>query len=108
MGSTVLLIIQPVFHSSFIIPHSSFLLMSIFYHEQLQRSAEVMRRLREQPVTVCGAGALGANVLERLARTGFGRLRVIYGDRVEERNLSTEPYYRSDVGAQKAKLLAHM
>jgi molybdopterin/thiamine biosynthesis adenylyltransferase len=81
--------------------------MSIFYHEQLQRSAEVMRRLREQPVTVCGAGALGANVLESLARTGFARLRVIDRDRVEERNLSTQPYYRSDVGAQKAKLLAH-
>ena len=41
--------------------------MSIFYHEQLQRTAEVMRGLREQPVTVCGAGALGANIVESLA-----------------------------------------
>lgn len=81
--------------------------MTIFYHEQLQRSAEVMRRVREQPVTVCGAGALGANLLESLARTGFERLRVIDRDRVEERNLSTQPYYRSDVGAQKAKILAN-
>src|SRR5215207_8863013 len=82
--------------------------MSIFYHEQLQRSAEVMRRLREQPVTVCGAGALGANVVESLARAGFARLRVIDRDRVEERNLSTQPYYRSDVGARKATMLANM
>src|SRR5919107_624332 len=107
MRSTVPLIIQAVSHSSFCIHRSSFLLMSIFYHEQLQRSAEVMRRLRAQPVTVCGAGALGANVAESLARTGFARLRVIDRDRVEERNLSTQPYYRSDVGALKAKLLAH-
>ena len=82
--------------------------MSIFYHEQLQRSAEVMRRLREQQVTVCGAGALGANIVESLARAGFARLRVVDRDRVEERNLSTQPFYRTDVGAQKAKMLANM
>lgn len=81
--------------------------MSAFYHEQLHRSAEVMRRVREQPVTVCGAGALGANLVESLARAGFARLRVIDRDRVEERNLSTQPYYRADVGAQKARILAH-
>src|ERR687894_2783333 len=81
--------------------------MTIFYHEQLHRSAEVMRRLREQPVTVCGAGALGANLLESLARTGVARLRVVDRDRVEERNLSTQPYYRADVGAQKARILAN-
>src|SRR5918911_790720 len=81
--------------------------MSIFYHEQLYRSREVMERLREQFVTVCGAGALGANLTESLARSGFRKLRVIDYDRVEERNLSTQPFYRSDVGAQKAKILAN-
>ena len=82
-------------------------IMSIFYHEQLYRSAEVMRRLREQQVTVCGAGALGANIAESLARTGFARLRIIDRDRVEERNLSTQPYHRADVGAHKARILAN-
>src|SRR5438034_11158300 len=82
--------------------------MSIFYHEQLDRAAEVMARLREFPVAVCGAGALGANIAESLARSGFGRRRVIDRDRVEERNLSTQPYYRSDIGAQKAKIVANM
>jgi len=81
--------------------------MSVFYHEQLYRSAELMGRLRAQPVTVCGAGALGANVAESLARSGFGRLRVVDRDRIEERNLSTQPYHRADVGAHKAKLLAN-
>jgi molybdopterin/thiamine biosynthesis adenylyltransferase len=81
--------------------------MSAFFHEQLHRSRELMARLRELPVTVCGAGALGANITESLARSGFARLRVIDRDRVEERNLSTQPYYRSDVGAFKAKILAN-
>lgn len=81
--------------------------MSFFFHEQLYRSREVLARVRAFGVTVCGAGALGANIAESLARQGFGRLRVIDRDRVEERNLSTQPYYRSDIGALKARALAH-
>ncbi|NEN96873.1 MAG: ThiF family adenylyltransferase [Moorea sp. SIO3I7] len=81
--------------------------MSIFFHEQLYRTSQVMAQLRDYPVTVCGAGALGANITENLARSGFGKLKVIDCDRIEERNLSTQPYYRSDIGAHKAKILAH-
>src|SRR5438128_8914129 len=81
--------------------------MSIYYHEQLYRTPDLMARLREMKVTICGAGALGGNVVESLARSGFARLRVIDRDRVEERNLSTQPYYRSDIGAFKAKILAN-
>ena len=81
--------------------------MSIFLHEQLYRSAAVMAKLRQFPVTICGAGALGANLTENLARSGFGNLKVIDRDRIEERNLSTQPYYRSDIGAFKAKILAN-
>jgi len=81
--------------------------MSIYYHEQLYRRPELMAGVREMAVTVCGAGALGANMVESLARSGFARLKVIDRDRVEERNLSTQPYYRSDIGAFKAKILAN-
>lgn len=81
--------------------------MSIFFHEQLYRSDAVMTKLKAFPVTVCGAGALGANLAENLVRAGFGKLKVIDRDRIEERNLSTQPYYRSDVGAFKAKILAN-
>ena len=77
------------------------------YHEQLYRSSDVMQKIKELPVTVCGGGALGANLVENLARQGFARLRVIDRDRVEERNLSTQPFYRADVGAHKAKILAN-
>jgi len=81
--------------------------MSIYYHEQLYRTPDLMARLREMKVTICGAGALGGNIAESLGRSGFARLRVIDRDRVEERNLSTQPYYRSDIGAFKAKILAN-
>src|SRR5437868_1296558 len=77
------------------------------FHEHRYRTPETMRRVRELPVTVCGAGALGGNMVESLARQGFARLKVIDRDRVEERNLSTQPYYRADIGAFKAKILAN-
>lgn len=81
--------------------------MSIFFHEQLYRSEAMMAKVKSYPVTICGAGALGANLVENLARAGFGRLKLIDRDRIEQRNLSTQPYYRSDVGAFKAKILAN-
>jgi molybdopterin/thiamine biosynthesis adenylyltransferase len=81
--------------------------MNSLFHEQLYRTPEVLARCAEFPVAVCGAGALGANLLESLARTGFGRLRVVDRDRVEARNLSTQPYYRADAGAYKARVLAN-
>lgn len=81
--------------------------MSIFFHEQLYRTPALMAQLKDFPITVCGAGALGANITENLARSGFGKLVVIDRDRIEERNLSTQPYYKSDIGAYKAKILTN-
>jgi molybdopterin/thiamine biosynthesis adenylyltransferase len=82
--------------------------MSIFFHEKLHRTAEVVERMHAFPVTICGAGALGANVAESLARAGFKRFTIVDNDRVEERNLSTQPYQRGDIGAFKARMMANM
>ncbi len=80
--------------------------MSYFYHEQLHRGTEAMELLQLAQVTICGAGALGANIAEGLARTGVGSLKLIDDDRIEERNLQTQPWERADVGARKARVLA--
>jgi molybdopterin/thiamine biosynthesis adenylyltransferase len=66
-----------------------------------------MEQLRDASILVCGAGALGANLVESLARMGCDALAVIDFDRVEERNLSTQPYGRRDVGASKVRMLAN-
>jgi molybdopterin/thiamine biosynthesis adenylyltransferase len=81
--------------------------MDALYHERLHRTDTVLQRMRELPITVCGAGAVGANLTETLARQGFAHLTVIDRDRVEEHNLSTQPYFKSDIGAQKAKITAN-
>ncbi len=77
---------------------------SPFFHEE--RHALLVPFL-DRPITVCGAGALGGNLAETLARMGFARLKLIDKDRVEMRNLSTQPYSRAEVGAPKARALAN-
>jgi molybdopterin/thiamine biosynthesis adenylyltransferase len=79
----------------------------MFVREQLYRTPALMTQVKDLPVTVCGAGALGANITENLARAGFGKLVAIDRDRIEERNLSTQPYYKSDIGAYKVKILSN-
>lgn len=81
--------------------------MSITYHESLQRGPRAMSRLKETRIAICGAGALGANLAESLARCGAGHLRLVDRDRVEERNLSTQPYALDDIGSHKARALAY-
>lgn len=76
-------------------------------HERLFRGERLLERMKDFPVTICGAGALGANIAESLVRMGFGTIRVIDRDRIEEHNLSTQPWGRDEIGAQKATMLAN-
>jgi molybdopterin/thiamine biosynthesis adenylyltransferase len=78
-----------------------------FLHEEIYRGAEAIAKLSEPQVTICGAGALGSNLADNLARQGFTQLRVIDRDRVEEHNVSTQLYGAADVGAWKVEVLRH-
>ncbi|GLV60994.1 hypothetical protein KDH_78120 [Dictyobacter sp. S3.2.2.5] len=78
---------------------------SPFFHEERHAS---LQPFSDRLITICGAGTLGANVAEALARMGFTQLRVIDKDRIEMRNLSGQPYSRAEVGAPKAHALANL
>lgn len=77
---------------------------SPFFHEERHAS---LASFAGQLVTICGAGTLGGNLTETLARMGFTRLRLIDKDKVETRNLSAQPYSRAEIGAPKARALAN-
>ena len=79
--------------------------MSFFLHEARYRD---LAPAADRLVTICGAGALGANLAETLARMGWGRLRVIDHDRIAAHNLSTQPWVQQDIGELKARVLANM
>jgi predicted ThiF/HesA family dinucleotide-utilizing enzyme len=92
---------------TFVFGHSSLVsevAMTFFLHEARYRD---LTPAAHQLVTICGAGALGANLTETLARMGLRRLRVIDCDRIEEHNLSTQPWIQQDVGAAKTRVLAN-
>lgn len=78
--------------------------MTYFLHETHYRD---MTPAADRLITICGTGALGANLAETLARMGLRRLRVIDRDRVEAHNLSTQPWVQHDVGGPKARILAN-
>ena len=76
-----------------------------FHHEAIYRGTEQLARLAGQRLTICGAGALGSQLADNLARQGFRQMRVIDRDRVEEHNVSTQLYGESEVGAWKVEVL---
>lgn len=76
-----------------------------FHHEQLFRGADQVAKLAALRVALCGAGAVGSNLADNLARQGLAHLRVIDHDRVEEHNVSTQLYGESEVGTWKVEAL---
>jgi molybdopterin/thiamine biosynthesis adenylyltransferase len=76
-----------------------------FHHETLYRGAEIMTKLAALRICICGAGALGSNLADNLARQSVANLRLIDKDRIEEQNISTQIYGQSDVGGWKVEVL---
>jgi hypothetical protein len=76
-----------------------------FHHEVLYRGEEALARLGQVHLVICGAGAIGSNLVDNLVRQGFRRLTVIDDDRVEAHNIGTQAYAQSDVGAFKVDVL---
>jgi molybdopterin/thiamine biosynthesis adenylyltransferase len=76
-----------------------------FHHEEIYRGADAIQRLGQFRLVVCGAGAVGSNLVSNLARQGVRQIAVIDDDRVEAHNVGTQMYGESDVGAFKAEVL---
>jgi len=76
-----------------------------FHHEALYRGQDALDRLARAQLVVCGAGAVGSNLVDSLVRQGFQRLTVIDFDRIEAHNVGTQTYAESDVGAFKVEVL---
>jgi molybdopterin-synthase adenylyltransferase len=75
-----------------------------FLHERLYRG-EAFDKLKYPHILVCGAGALGSNLVNKLTRIGFANVAVLDFDRVDTHNLSTQEFSTSDVGALKVNAL---
>lgn len=78
---------------------------SKFHHEEIYRGKELTQKLSKNSLTICGAGALGSNLIDNLTRQGVSNLKVIDKDRIEVHNLSTQVWSEADVGALKVEAL---
>jgi molybdopterin/thiamine biosynthesis adenylyltransferase len=76
-----------------------------FHHEAIYRGGEKIAQLSRFQLVLCGAGALGSNLADNLARQGFARVRVIDHDKIEEHNVGTQLYGESEVGLWKVEAL---
>jgi molybdopterin/thiamine biosynthesis adenylyltransferase len=79
--------------------------LDTLHHETLYRGSDALSRLAEVQLTVCGAGAIGSNLVDNLVRQGLRHVTVIDDDRVEAHNVGTQTYAESDVGAFKVEVL---
>jgi molybdopterin/thiamine biosynthesis adenylyltransferase len=79
--------------------------MRTLEHEIVFRGEEAMKAFRDRPITVCGAGAIGSNLVDNMVRQGFETIRVIDDDRVDAHNLHTQIWQKRDVGLLKTQAL---
>lgn len=77
---------------------------------RFQRQADLVpqAQLAELSITVIGIGAIGRPVALQLVAMGARRLQLIDHDHVEETNITTQGYLRSDLGLPKVAALGRL
>ncbi len=74
-------------------------------HEIEYRSSEDFKKMQSIKICICGAGAIGSNLVNNLLRQGVEHITVIDMDRVEAKNVATQIYTLRDVGQKKTSAL---
>lgn len=70
-----------------------------------RQGANVVEKLSNASVTICGLGGLGSNIAICLARAGVGHLHLIDFDKVDISNLHRQQYFVSQLGENKTDAL---
>ena len=70
-----------------------------------KQGEEIVQKLEQATVVICGVGGLGSNVAINLARAGIKKLSLVDFDSVEVTNLQRQQYKANQVGLPKAKAL---
>lgn len=76
--------------------------MKLNEHEINYRSSKAFKKMQNSNICICGAGAIGSNLVNNLMRQGVNKITIIDMDRVEAKNVSTQIYTLSNVGQKKA------
>jgi len=74
-----------------------------FLHETLHDNID---KIIKKHLGILGCGALGANLAISLARRGFSEFWLVDYDKIEDHNISTQPWHKEDLGRRKVDTLA--
>lgn len=74
-------------------------------HEINYRSTDAFKKMEKTKICICGAGAIGSNLINNLLRQGISNITAIDMDRVEAKNTATQIYTLRDVGQKKTAAL---
>lgn len=70
-------------------------------HEESYRTSDLIKKMSELELVICGIGAIGSNLIDNIVRQGFKKIIAIDIDRVEEQNKQTQIWSQRDVGQLK-------
>ena len=73
-----------------------------FLHETLHNNLD---SVTDKRIAILGCGALGANLAVSLARRGFRKFFLFDFDKIDEHNISTQPWTKQDLGRRKVDIL---
>jgi adenylyltransferase/sulfurtransferase len=81
-------------------------IVDYLWSRQMISLGDKQKLLRKADALVVGAGALGNEIVKNLAFIGFGKITIVDFDLVEYSNVSRGMFEFSDIGKNKAEVLA--
>lgn len=81
-------------------------IVDYLWSRQMISLGDKQKLLRKADALVVGAGALGNEIVKNLAFIGFGKITIVDFDTVEYSNVSRGMFEFSDIGKNKAEVLA--
>jgi len=79
--------------------------MKTLTHEEKFRGEDLLKKMAACPIVMCGCGAIGSNLVDNMVRQGFGNIKVVDFDRIEDHNRHTQIWTKRDLGQLKAMVL---
>ena len=70
-----------------------------------EKEQKIKNKLKQSSVGIAGAGGLGSNAAISLARAGIGHLVIVDFDKIEEKNLNRQHYFKNQIGKKKIEAL---
>jgi len=75
--------------------------MDLLGHEEIYRTKELLEKIANTPIALCGVGAIGSNLCDNIIRQGFKTITAIDKDRIEPHNSGTQIWHKNEKGSLK-------